>query len=173
MKRVSLIAATAAAMAVGAAGGISLASAESEGTASEPVVVDGVTVHRAKRSDGGRAIYSLEPVSRAERAGIEAGGPRDLGDDPEPYATSGDVEVCELLAARPGAVNGGCALMLAMRAGGDLDADPGPVTTAHAVCGRAPGPGEIAACDDDVVTEAEVAAAIGVAQAAVAGRAGP
>ena len=53
----------------------------------------------------------------------------------------------------------GCAIALAMKQYGDVDAKPGLAQLVYTVCGRDPGPGEIEDCGGRVVTEAEVTAA--------------
>lgn len=129
------------------------AAATEEDATVEEVVIGGVTVYRTER-DVGAALYALHPPGddEADRANVPPG-------DSYSYMTTGDVDGCQLLAQRPGNLVEGCAIVLAMKRFGDLDAKPGPAETVYTVCGRDPGPGEVRACDGQVVTEAEATAA--------------
>jgi hypothetical protein len=125
------------------------------------VVVDGVIVYATELSGGG-TLYSLDPLSAADRTAAAQ-----LGSGVLRHATTGDLKGCEFLAARPGRVVPGCALMLAQYRGGVLQPTVGPAQVAHTVCGERPAPGEVAACHGEVVSEAQVQAAVAALRAAL------
>lgn len=125
-------------------------------TVNEEVVIDGITVYRTER-DNGPATYKLDPMNGAQVADIETAPA--FGSNSYNYMTTGDLDGCELLAQRPGNVGKGCAIALAMNQYGDVNAEPGPAQLVYTVCGRDPGPGEIADCGARTISEDEVAAA--------------
>jgi hypothetical protein len=133
--------------------GLSVAASGAGSTqpTSEHIVVDGVSVYRTERSDGGRAVYTLSRLDPERREAIEQ-----AQIDPAPWATTGDLAGCKFLAAKPGSVTADCALMLAADQSADLNPITGPAQVVHSVCGREPYAGEVAACEGQVVAQTDV-----------------
>lgn len=161
-RRTVLMPVLAVSLVAGAVTGFSVAGANtepaSEPAASERLVIDGVDVYRTEPPTGGPASYGFEPPSQADIATIEENPMAFAGGDM--WLTTGDLEACEFLVARPGAVVKGCALMLAQKQHGDLDLTEGPPQLVYSACGREPNPGEIEDCGGVVIEEAQVDAAL-------------
>ena len=161
-RRAVLVAGLASSLAAGAVAGFSVAGANTESvgepTASEKIVIDGVDVYRTEPPNGGPAVYGFEPPSEADIAAIEDTPAAFDGSDG--WLTTGDLEACKFLVARPGTVVKGCALVLAQEQNGDLDLTDGPPQLVYSACGREPNPGEVEDCGGVVIDEAQVDAAL-------------
>lgn len=119
--------------------------------ATEEVTVDGVTIYTTNPGDGATTLYSFEPFAPGDPA---------LSQETASHSTTGDFRGCKLLAKRPGRVGKGCALLIAQVQAGDLRLKAGLPQSVYGVCGRPPGPGEIAACGNTFLSERQINASL-------------
>jgi hypothetical protein len=148
--------------AAGAVVGFSVAGADvdagSQPAEAEHIAIDGVDVYRTELPSGGPAIYDLKPPSQDEVSSLDELPSDSVGSGK--WLTTGDFDACKLVVKRAGSVVPNCAIALAQDQFGDLELTEGPAQLVYTVCGQKPAPGEVEACKDEVVEEAEVKASL-------------